>query len=110
MVAAAAVADGEEEEGDDDDESGEVASIHITQLVRPFTKGRLEAWLSEHGKVEMVWLNRVKSHAYVTFATPAEAAACRAAIHGEKWPPISGKILDGTFFFFFSFCCCCCWV
>ena len=41
-------------------------SLYISGLVRPFLPSQLKELLGEHGSVEYLWLDSVKSHCYVT--------------------------------------------
>ncbi|XP_075948743.1 apoptotic chromatin condensation inducer 1b isoform X4 [Anarhichas minor] len=79
---------------------GEVSNIiHVTNLVRPFTLGQLKELLNRTGSVveEGFWIDKIKSHCYVTYATTEEAVATRAALHGVKWPPSNPKVLSVDF-------------
>ncbi|XP_039678574.1 apoptotic chromatin condensation inducer 1b isoform X3 [Perca fluviatilis] len=75
---------------------GKVSNIiHVTNLVRPFTLGQLKELLKRTGSVveEGFWIDKIKSHCYVTYSTTEEAVATRAALHGFKWPPSNPKVL-----------------
>ncbi|XP_077961745.1 apoptotic chromatin condensation inducer 1b isoform X2 [Gasterosteus aculeatus] len=79
---------------------GKVSNIiHVINLVRPFTLGQLKELLNRTGAVveEGFWIDKIKSHCYVTYATAEEAAATRAALHGVKWPPSNPKVLSVDF-------------
>ncbi|KAK9524839.1 hypothetical protein VZT92_017205 [Zoarces viviparus] len=79
---------------------GKVSNIiHVTNLVRPFTLGQLKELLNRTGSVveEGFWIDKIKSHCYVTYATTEEAVATRAALHGVKWPPSNPKVLRVDF-------------
>ncbi|XP_031706582.1 apoptotic chromatin condensation inducer 1b isoform X6 [Anarrhichthys ocellatus] len=79
---------------------GKVSNIiHVTNLVRPFTLGQLKELLNRTGSVveEGFWIDKIKSHCYVTYATTEEAVATRAALHGVKWPPSNPKVLSVDF-------------
>uniref|UniRef100_UPI0037E86825 apoptotic chromatin condensation inducer 1b isoform X2 n=1 Tax=Semicossyphus pulcher TaxID=241346 RepID=UPI0037E86825 len=73
--------------------------IHVTNLVRPFTLGQLKELLNRTGSVveEGFWIDKIKSHCFVTYATTEEAVATRAALHGVKWPPSNPKVLSVDF-------------
>nr|XP_057922986.1 apoptotic chromatin condensation inducer 1b isoform X2 [Doryrhamphus excisus] len=73
--------------------------IHVTNLVRPFTLGQLKELLNQTGNVveEGFWIDKIKSHCYVTYATTEEAVATRAALHGVKWPQSNPKVLSVDF-------------
>ncbi|XP_061769593.1 apoptotic chromatin condensation inducer 1b isoform X2 [Nerophis ophidion] len=73
--------------------------IHVTNLVRPFTLDQLKELLKQTGSVmeEGFWIDKIKSHCYVTYATTEEAVATRAALHGVKWPQSNPKVLSVDF-------------
>uniref|UniRef100_A0A3Q0RCR4 Apoptotic chromatin condensation inducer 1b n=1 Tax=Amphilophus citrinellus TaxID=61819 RepID=A0A3Q0RCR4_AMPCI len=79
---------------------GKVSNIiHVTNLVRPFTLGQLKELLNRTGSLveEGFWIDKIKSHCYVTYATTEEAVATRAALHGVKWPTSNPKVLSVDF-------------
>ncbi|XP_041821714.1 apoptotic chromatin condensation inducer 1b isoform X2 [Chelmon rostratus] len=79
---------------------GKVSNIiHVTNLVRPFTLGQLKELLNRTGSVveEGFWIDKIKSHCFVTYATPEEAVASRAALHRVKWPLSNPKVLSVDF-------------
>ncbi|XP_026209259.1 apoptotic chromatin condensation inducer 1b isoform X2 [Anabas testudineus] len=69
--------------------------IHVTNLVRPFTLGQLKELLNRTGSMveEGFWIDKIKSHCFVTYATTEEAVATRNALHGVKWPLSNPKVL-----------------
>lgn len=79
---------------------GKISNIvHVTNLVRPFTLGQLKELLSQTGTMveEGFWIDKIKSHCFVTYATAEEAVATRTAIHGVKWPSSNPKVLSVDF-------------
>ncbi|XP_028986561.1 apoptotic chromatin condensation inducer in the nucleus isoform X2 [Betta splendens] len=79
---------------------GKVSNIvHICNLVRPFTLGQLKELLSRTGALveEGFWIDRIKSHCYVTYSNSEEAVATRTALHGVKWPQSNPKVLSVEF-------------
>ncbi|XP_062305476.1 apoptotic chromatin condensation inducer 1b isoform X3 [Osmerus eperlanus] len=79
---------------------GKVSKIvHVSNLVRPFTLGQLKELLNRSGSLveEGFWIDKIKSHCYVTYATTEEAVATRAALHGVKWPQSNPKVLSVDF-------------
>uniref|UniRef100_A0A3Q0RGY6 Apoptotic chromatin condensation inducer 1a n=1 Tax=Amphilophus citrinellus TaxID=61819 RepID=A0A3Q0RGY6_AMPCI len=79
---------------------GKVSTIvHICNLVRPFTLGQLKELLSRTGTLveEGFWIDKIKSHCYVTYSSVEEAIATRAALHGVKWPQSNPKVLSVDF-------------
>ncbi|XP_077445882.1 apoptotic chromatin condensation inducer 1b isoform X2 [Stigmatopora argus] len=73
--------------------------VHVTNLVRPFTLGQLKELLKQTGNLveEGFWIDKIKSHCFVTYATQDEAAATREALHGVKWPHSNPKVLSVDF-------------
>ncbi|CAN9509279.1 unnamed protein product [Ophioblennius macclurei] len=79
---------------------GKLSSIiHVTNLVRPFTLGQLKELLNRTGAVleDGFWIDKIKSHCFVTYATIEEAVATRSALHGVKWPTSNPKVLNVDF-------------
>ncbi|XP_058638382.1 apoptotic chromatin condensation inducer 1b isoform X2 [Onychostoma macrolepis] len=73
--------------------------IHVCNLVRPFTLGQLKELLNRTGTLveEGFWIDKIKSHCYVTYSTVEEAVATREALHGVKWPTSNPKVLRVDF-------------
>uniref|UniRef100_H2TAE1 Apoptotic chromatin condensation inducer 1b n=1 Tax=Takifugu rubripes TaxID=31033 RepID=H2TAE1_TAKRU len=73
--------------------------IHVTNLVRPFTLGQLKELLNRTGTMveEGFWIDKIKSHCIVTYATTEEAVATRDALHRVKWPLSNPKVLSVDF-------------
>ncbi|XP_072297107.1 uncharacterized protein acin1a [Eucyclogobius newberryi] len=79
---------------------GDVSNIvHVCNLVRPFTLGQLKELLSRTGTLveDGFWIDKIKSHCYVTYSSSEEAVATRAALHGVKWPQSNPKVLRVDF-------------
>uniref|UniRef100_A0A665X382 Apoptotic chromatin condensation inducer in the nucleus-like n=1 Tax=Echeneis naucrates TaxID=173247 RepID=A0A665X382_ECHNA len=79
---------------------GKVSNIvHVCNLVRPFTLGQLKELLSRTGTLvdEGFWIDKIKSHCYVTYSSSEEAVATREALHGVKWPQSNPKVLSVDF-------------
>uniref|UniRef100_A0A3P8X1S2 Apoptotic chromatin condensation inducer 1a n=2 Tax=Cynoglossus semilaevis TaxID=244447 RepID=A0A3P8X1S2_CYNSE len=79
---------------------GKVSNIvHVCNLVRPFTLGQLKELLSRTGTLvdDGFWIDKIKSHCYVTYSSSEEAVATRAALHGVKWPQSNPKLLSVDF-------------
>ncbi|KAM7378849.1 hypothetical protein PAMP_004444 [Pampus punctatissimus] len=79
---------------------GKVSNIvHVCNLVRPFTLGQLKELLSRTGTLveDGFWIDKIKSHCYVTYSSSEEAVATRAALHGVKWPQSNPKVLSVDF-------------
>ncbi|RVE60417.1 hypothetical protein OJAV_G00180960 [Oryzias javanicus] len=73
--------------------------IHVTNLVRPFTLLQLKELLNRTGTIveEGFWIDKIKSHCYVTYSATEEAVATREALHGVKWPQSNPKVLRVDF-------------
>ncbi|CAF97701.1 unnamed protein product [Tetraodon nigroviridis] len=73
--------------------------VHISNLVRPFTLGQLKELLSRTGTLveDGFWIDKIKSHCYVTYCSTEEAVSTRAALHGVKWPQSNPKVLRVDF-------------
>ncbi|XP_058971333.2 apoptotic chromatin condensation inducer in the nucleus-like [Pocillopora verrucosa] len=71
-------------------------TLHVKNLVRPFTLNQLKDLLGKHGTLvqDGFWIDRIKSHCYVVYTDEDDAVASRQALHGIKWPATSPKILD----------------
>ncbi|KAL3859512.1 hypothetical protein ACJMK2_009729 [Sinanodonta woodiana] len=69
--------------------------VHIRNLVRPFTVNQLKELMKRTGNFtdEGFWIDKIKSHCYVTYSTEEEAMATRKALHGTRWPQSNPKIL-----------------
>ncbi|KAK7159530.1 hypothetical protein R3I94_005769 [Phoxinus phoxinus] len=73
--------------------------VHVCNLVRPFTLGQLKELLNRTGTLveEGFWIDKIKSHCYVTYSNAEEAMATRTALHGVKWPQSNPKFLSVDF-------------
>ncbi|KAM6948676.1 uncharacterized protein acin1a [Aplochiton taeniatus] len=73
--------------------------VHVSNLVRPFTLGQLKELLGRTGTLmdDGFWIDKIKSHCYVTYSSTEEAVATRAALHGVKWPQSNPKVLTVDF-------------
>ncbi|KAJ3595323.1 hypothetical protein NHX12_004627 [Muraenolepis orangiensis] len=73
--------------------------VHVSNLVRPFTLGQLKELLGRTGTLvdQGFWIDKIKSHCYVTYSSPDEAGATRTALHGVKWPQSNPKVLSVEF-------------
>nr|XP_029498973.1 apoptotic chromatin condensation inducer in the nucleus isoform X2 [Oncorhynchus nerka] len=79
---------------------GKVSNIvHVSNLVRPFTLSQLKELLGRTGTVheDGFWIDKIKSHCYVTYSSAEESIATRTALHGVKWPQSNPKFLSLDF-------------
>ncbi|WAR11606.1 ACINU-like protein [Mya arenaria] len=69
--------------------------VHVRNLVRPFTLNQLKELLGRTGTFgpSDFWIDKIKSHCFVTYETDDEAAATRQALHNTKWPQSNPKTL-----------------
>jgi len=65
--------------------------------MRPLTIVAVQEFLSKTGNIKHIWMNRTKSHAYVTFTSVEEAIATRNAVHNLVWPPHNVNRLTADF-------------
>lgn len=74
-------------------------TIHLKNLVRPFTLGQLKQVLGKSGKIvdDKFWMDKIKSHCFAVFETEDEAKEARQALHGTRWPSSNPKILSVEF-------------
>eukprot|EP00118_Oscarella_pearsei_P017673 m.177173 g.177173 ORF g.177173 m.177173 type:complete len:551 (+) comp39157_c0_seq5:163-1815(+) len=68
--------------------------VHVTNLVRPFTVPQIKELLSNKAAIKDFWMDRIKSHCYVTYASEADAEASREYLDKLKWPGTSPKYLS----------------
>jgi len=72
-------------------------SLFIEHFMRPLTIVAVQEFLSKTGNIKHIWMNRTKSHAYVTFTSVEEAIATRNAVHNLVWPPHNVNRLTADF-------------
>ena len=74
--------------------------VEVRNLVRPFTNNQLINLLKRTGsfdeKIEF-WIDKIKSHALVKYASASEAEETVMALDGVKWPSSNQKKLIVTF-------------
>lgn len=89
----------------DDNVAVDVANIgrfvRIDNFQRPFILKGLYLWLKETCQfdipIENVWLNPIKTHCYVDFASHEEALKCISAVQGKRFPETSKNPLVADF-------------
>ncbi|PIA14899.1 hypothetical protein COEREDRAFT_9766 [Coemansia reversa NRRL 1564] len=69
-------------------------SLYIKNLERPLTVFKLRELLGRYGAIKDIWLNSIKTRAYVHFDSKETAAAAFDGINGTKFPPEHGKTLE----------------
>ncbi|KAE9547922.1 hypothetical protein FO519_008870 [Halicephalobus sp. NKZ332] len=66
------------------------AIIHVRNLKRPFTLGSLQNVLKKFGEFDAekeFWIDSIRSHCFVKYASADEASKARDALHYIEWPP-----------------------
>ncbi|KAJ2609280.1 hypothetical protein H4S08_004114 [Coemansia sp. RSA 1365] len=69
-------------------------SLYIKNLERPLTVFKMRELLGKYGATKDIWLNSIKTRAYVHFDSKETAAAAFDGINGTKFPPEYGKTLE----------------
>lgn len=65
--------------------------LYISNLIRPLTILQVRSTLEKFGTVTRLWLDNIKSHAYVMFESIDEAIKAREALQGTKFPLETGR-------------------
>ncbi|KAI8816080.1 uncharacterized protein EV422DRAFT_547259 [Fimicolochytrium jonesii] len=73
------------------------STLLIRNFKRPLTLQQVNDLLAESGDVEQFWMDKIKSHCYVTFKTASQAEAAAAQCNGLQFPPITGQALACEF-------------
>eukprot|EP01031_Cornospumella_fuschlensis_P040939 gene40939-49936_t len=75
--------------------------VRIDYFQRPLNLKAMLAWLSELMELEIslesTWLNSIKTHCYVDFATVEQAKLCISRVVGKKYPSTSTALLQAHF-------------
>ncbi|KAJ2710103.1 hypothetical protein H4R19_003913, partial [Coemansia spiralis] len=69
-------------------------SLFVKNLERPLTVYRMKEHMAQYGAVNDIWLNSIKTRAYVNFSTAQEAAAAFGGVNKTKFPPEHGQVLE----------------
>lgn len=72
-------------------------SLRIDRFLRPFTLKAVQELLAKTGTVCKFWMDHIKTHCYVTYASAEEAIATRNAVYNLQWPPNGGRFLVAEF-------------
>ncbi|KAE8715820.1 Detected protein of confused Function [Hibiscus syriacus] len=72
-------------------------SLRIDNFIRPFTLKAVQELLGKTGTVMSFWMDRIKTHCYVTYSTVEEAIDTRNAVYNLQWPPNGGRLLVADF-------------
>ncbi|KAF9940907.1 Apoptotic chromatin condensation inducer in the nucleus [Mortierella alpina] len=72
-------------------------SLTITNFVRPLTVNQVKRMLSEFGEVEVLWMDSIRTHCYVTFTEKESAEKAYAQVKGQIFPKETGRPLEPHF-------------
>ncbi|KAF9415982.1 hypothetical protein BGZ94_010338 [Podila epigama] len=68
-------------------------SLVITNFVRPLTVNQVKRMLSEYGEIEVLWMDNIRTHCYVTYKDDASADKAFEGVDGQVFPKETGKAL-----------------
>jgi hypothetical protein len=69
-------------------------TILINNFVRPLVTRSVKELVGKYGDVKNFWMDSIKTHAFVTYATVESAEAAFKGINGIKFPEETGRILS----------------
>ncbi|KND04192.1 hypothetical protein, variant [Spizellomyces punctatus DAOM BR117] len=69
------------------------STLVIRNFIRPLTVQQVKELLASYGKVENFWMDKIKTHCYVTYENTNQAAEAFAGCDNLKFPPDTGKNL-----------------
>ncbi|TPX66276.1 hypothetical protein SpCBS45565_g04593 [Spizellomyces sp. 'palustris'] len=69
------------------------STLVIRNFIRPLTVQQVKELLASYGKVEHFWMDKIKTHCYVTYENTNQTAAAFAGCNDLKFPPDTGKNL-----------------
>ncbi|CAI5468249.1 unnamed protein product [Closterium sp. Yama58-4] len=73
-------------------------SLRIDNFVRPFTQQQVKDLLASNGRsLQHYWMDAIRTHCYVTFASVEEAKAARSEVWGLRFPLRGGNLLTARF-------------
>ncbi|KAF9945555.1 Apoptotic chromatin condensation inducer in the nucleus [Mortierella alpina] len=72
-------------------------SLTITNFVRPLTVNQVKRMLAEFGEVEVLWMDSIRTHCYVTFKEKESAEKAYAQVKGQIFPKETGRPLEPHF-------------
>ncbi|GAB9469468.1 hypothetical protein Gpo141_00006746 [Globisporangium polare] len=76
-----------------------VPTLRIDNFRRPFTLNAVKALVQEHGEfiANGFWMDAIKTHCYVSYASKEVASKTRESLQGKVWPPATGIALSVDF-------------
>ncbi|KAK9071536.1 hypothetical protein SSX86_007964 [Deinandra increscens subsp. villosa] len=72
-------------------------SLRIDNFLRPFTLKAVQEFLGKTGTVVNFWMDQIKTHCYITYASVEEAIETRNAVYNLQWPVNGGRLLMADF-------------
>eukprot|EP00850_Spirogloea_muscicola_P021775 SM000261S09974 [mRNA] locus=s261:63886:68802:- [translate_table: standard] len=72
-------------------------SLRIDHFRRPFTQKQVLELLGQTGTVQAYWMDTIRTHCYVTYATVEEAVASRDVLQNLTWPSHAERPLAARF-------------
>ncbi|XP_071740372.1 uncharacterized protein [Rutidosis leptorrhynchoides] len=72
-------------------------SLRIDHFLRPFTLKAVQELLGKTGTVVSFWMDQIKTHCYVSYASEEEAIETRNALCNLQWPVNGGRLLMADF-------------
>lgn len=72
------------------------AVVHIGNFVRPFTIPAVKDLVGQFGQVLDFWMDALKSHCFVQYASRDAAMDCQQHLDGLRWPLDCGRLLAVT--------------
>ncbi|KAL8475054.1 hypothetical protein ACS0TY_031466 [Phlomoides rotata] len=72
-------------------------SLRIDRFLRPFTLKAVQELLGKTGTVTSFWMDHIKTHCYVSYASVEEAVETRNAVYNLQWPLNGGRLLVAEF-------------
>ncbi|KAI8351292.1 hypothetical protein B0O80DRAFT_530748 [Mortierella sp. GBAus27b] len=76
---------------------GTTRALAISNFVRPLTVPQVKRMLSEFGEVEVLWMDNIRTHCYVTFKETESAERAYSQVKGQVFPKETGKPLEPHF-------------
>ncbi|KAF9350555.1 Apoptotic chromatin condensation inducer in the nucleus [Mortierella sp. AD094] len=77
--------------------SATTRALAITNFVRPLTVNQVKRMLLEFGEIEVLWMDSIRTHCYVTFKEVASAEKAFSQVKGQVFPKETGKPLEPHF-------------
>ncbi|KAM0038823.1 putative transcription regulator SAP family [Helianthus debilis subsp. tardiflorus] len=72
-------------------------SLRIDNFLRPFTLKAVQEFLGKTGTIVSLWMDQIKTHCYITYASVEEAIETRNAVCNLQWPVNGGRLLMADF-------------